>query len=278
MLISAVTTLIGALFALGLSQGTLTVDGWPVIAQCALIVFALQWVAFIPAYHKQTERFYDLTGSVTYLSCTLYALYSVGLDRPRALILASCVLIWAMRLGVFLFRRVHQDGGDGRFDAIKPRFGAFLTAWTIQGLWVLVTASPAWVGMLAEREAPIGIIGALGLALWVIGFTVEVVADRQKRAHRARHGSGRFIQEGLWRYCRHPNYLGEITLWTGVTLVALPVMSGWLYLGLLSPVFVYLLLTQVSGIPMLEERAHARWGDDPEYQRYVRDTPRLLPF
>ena len=273
-----IATLLGALFTLALSQGGAQVNGWPAVAVCALIVFGVQWLAFIPAYLKQTERFYDVTGSLTYISCTLLALSIAGFDEPRALLLAGCVLVWAARLGTFLFRRVHQDGGDGRFDDIKPKFSSFLTAWTLQGLWVLVTASAAWTGMLSARPAPLSWVDLGGALIWLIGFTIEVTADRQKRAFRARHGAGRFIQEGLWRYSRHPNYFGEVTLWVGTLLIALPALSGWQHLSALSPVFVYLLLTRVSGVPMLEERARARWGDDPAYQAYVARTFRMLPW
>jgi steroid 5-alpha reductase family enzyme len=276
MLISALTTLFGALLTWGLSQGTLTLEGTPVLLYCALIAFGVQWVAFIPAYLKQTERFYDLTGSLTYISCALLILSQVGLSEPRALLLSALVMIWALRLGLFLFRRVHQDGGDGRFDTLKPRFGAFLTAWTVQGLWVLLTSSAAWVGALTTTPQPLGWVELLGGLVWLTGFSIEVIADQQKRSWRAHKREGeRFICSGLWRYSRHPNYFGEITLWVGVALIALPVMSGWGYLGLLSPVFVYVLLTRISGVPLLEARAQERWGSDPRYQAYLQQTSRL---
>ena len=278
MLISSLTALFGALLAYALSDGTLTGLGAPVIMWCALLCFITQWLAFIPAYLKQSERFYDLTGSLTYIGGTLLALSQAGLAEPRALLLASLVLIWALRLGSFLFKRVHQDGGDGRFDELKPRWGAFLTAWTVQGLWVLFTASSAWVGILSARPLPLGWLELAGGALWSIGFAIEVIADRQKRAWRAERGAEAFIQRGLWRYSRHPNYFGEITLWCGVALISLPVMSGWSHLSLLSPAFVYLLLTRVSGVPLLEARAQERWGEDPSYQRYLARTSRLLPW
>ncbi len=292
MPLSALITALGALFTLALSQGTRPLPPplppLPAIAALAAVSFVVQWVAFVPSYLRQTERYYDLIGSLTYISCTLLARCMAGWGAAewgaaewgaaRGWLLSACVLVWAARLGSFLFRRVRQDGGDGRFDHIKPRAGALLTAWTTQGLWALVTASAAWAATLSARPAPLGWGDLLGLALWAAGFGVEVVADRQKRAWRAAHGPGSFVREGLWRYSRHPNYLGEITLWAGVALLALPALSGWLYLSLLSPVCVYLLLTRVSGVPLLEARALARWGGDPEYQDYLRRTPRLAPW
>lgn len=275
MFISLLTTMVGILYVLGLSQGTQWIGTWPMISICALIAFGIQWIAFIPAYLKQTERFYDLTGSLTYIIGTIFSLSITDHLNPRALLLASFVLIWAVRLGSFLFRRVHQDGGDGRFDQIKPRFGAFLTAWTIQGLWVLITASAAWTSILSQQHPPLGWSDSIGIMLWVFGFSIEVIADYQKRIFRAQHGANHFIQQGLWQYSRHPNYFGEITLWLGIALMALPTLSAWLYLSLFSPIFVYLLITRVSGIPLLEERAQIRWGHDEEFQAYQARTSRL---
>ena len=76
-----------------------------------------------------------------------------------------------------------------------------------------------------------------------------------------------FITSGLWSWSRHPNYFGEITLWTGIAIMAIPVLSGWQWVCLISPVFVTLLLTKVSGIPLLEKKAREKWGDDPERYR-----------
>ena len=107
----------------------------------------------------------------------------------------------------------------------------------------------------------------------------EVVADTQKSAFKADPANaGRFITTGLWSWSRHPNYFGEITLWTGMAVLALPVLSGWNWVALISPVFVFVLLTRISGIPMLEHRARKRWGDDPAFQAYTANTSVLVPL
>ena len=167
MLTSLFISCIGFLYAFALSTSSILVQEIPVILVCAAWVFGIQWLAFIPAYLKQSERFYDLIGSLSYISTTIFILYVIGLSNPRATILAALVMIWAVRLGLFLFNRIKQDGGDGRFDTIKPRFGAFLTAWTLQGFWVLITASAAWIGMLSNQPIALQTSDILGLAVWV---------------------------------------------------------------------------------------------------------------
>lgn len=249
----------------------------PVFALCGLLAFGINWLAFIPAYLSQTERYFDLTGGVTYLSVVAVAVWFGALD-PRALLLGSMVTVWAVRLGSFLFARILREGGDGRFDAIKPSLPRFLTTWTLQGLWVLLTASAALAAMTTARPAPLGVVAGLGGLVWLLGFGVEIVADHQKRRFRSDPTHrGHFIQSGLWAWSRHPNYFGEITLWCGVALVAWPALTGWQQITLVSPVFVYLLLTRVSGIPLLAARADEKWGHDPAYRRYTARTPRLVP-
>ena len=253
------------------------VGGLPVFALCGILAFAVNWIAFLPAYLSQTERFFDLTGSFTYLSLVLLALALRDEPDPRSLLLAVLVVLWAARLGSFLFRRITRDGGDGRFDALKPSLSRFLMTWTLQGLWVLLTLSCALAAMTSAHPKALGGLAALGAALWAIGFVIEVLADRQKsRFRREPANRGRFIDVGLWAWSRHPNYFGEITLWSGVALIALPALADWQYVTLISPVFVYVLLTRISGIPLLEARAEKKWGGQADYKAYRDRTPVLF--
>lgn len=273
-----VTLAIGALLAWAGSWQGLMFNGWPVFALSVLLAFVIQWVVFIPAFIWQTERYFDLTGSLTYLSVIAFSLALTGKTDIRSLLLAAMVAIWAVRLGSFLFARISQDGSDSRFDAIKPNFWRFLSTWTLQGLWVSFTCAAALVAIASGSEKPLGTVGIVGVAIWVLGFVIEVVADRQKSQFRADPANkGKFIDVGLWARSRHPNYFGEITLWLGVAVLAAPVLSGWQYVGLISPVFVALLLIRVSGIPMLEKSADKRWGGDEGYEAYKARTPVLIP-
>ncbi|HSF84956.1 MAG TPA: DUF1295 domain-containing protein [Acidimicrobiia bacterium] len=274
----AAAIVIGALVALAGSDGSTQVGSLPVFGVCAVLAFLINWLAFIPSNQAKTEKYYDLTGSITYLTVTAVAvLLSDDLDA-RAFIVAAMVGVWAIRLGTFLYRRIQRDGRDGRFDEIKVNPLRFFMAWTVQGLWVLLAAAAALAIITSGERQSIGWIGILGILVWLAGFAIEVVADQQKSAFKQNAANkGRFISSGLWAWSRHPNYFGEITLWTGIAIMAVPILDGWRWVVLVSPVFVTLLLTRVSGIPMLEARADKRWGDEAEYQDYKRTTPVLVP-
>lgn len=246
--------------------------------QLVLLAFAIQWLVFIPSWIFRTERYYDLTGSLTYISLALITMFSVGNGDPRSFLIGVLVIIWAARLGSFLFQRVMNAGEDRRFRKIKQSFPLLLRTWTLQGLWVTVTFSAGLAAMTGDLHKPAGILTIAGLLLWLTGFAIEVIADQQKSAfNRDPANNGTFIATGLWSHSRHPNYLGEIMLWTGIAMIALPVLDGWSYLTLISPVFVFLLLVKISGVPMLERRAERMWGEEPEYQHYKSRTPVLLP-
>ena len=186
--------------------------------------------------------------------------------------------IWAIRLSSFLFLRIHHAGKDGRFDQLKTSPVRFLVPWTLQALWVFLTLNVVIVINSQSGPAPpLGIWDGIGFMVWVMGFGIEVVADSQKTAFNANpENEGKWIDEGLWSRCRHPNYLGEILLWTGVAIFGVACFEGLEMVSWISPVFVYLLLTKVSGIPLLDRRALAKWGDDPEYQKYRENTPALF--
>ena len=231
-----------------------------------------------PAYLLQTERFYDLTGSLAYISVTALAVALGPALDARSILLLVLVVAWAARLGTYLVRRIHKAGKDDRFDALKPSFVRFLAAWTLQGLWVSLTLAAALAAITTTVREPLGIVAWAGVAVWVAGFAIEAVADLQKSRFRADPANrGRFIRHGLWAWSRHPNYFGEIVLWVGVAFIAVPVLGGWQWVTLVSPAFVALLLTRVSGVPLLEQKADATWGGEAGYEAYKARTPVLVP-
>ena len=270
---------IGAVVSWAGSGGGDRAGAIPIFALCGVLAFAINWLAFIPSALTRTERFYDLVGGITYITITGIAVLLSGELDLRAMLAAAMVMFWSLRLSSFLFLRISRSGHDSRFDEIKNRPLRFFMAWTLQGLWVLLTSATALVIITGGARVPLGTIGIAGIAVWAIGMLIEVVADRQKSRFKADpENADKFINVGLWARSRHPNYFGEIVLWTGMAIVALPVLHGWQWAALISPVFVALLLIKVSGIPLLEAKADKRWGGNEDYEEYKLGTPVLIPW
>ena len=274
--------LIVSLVTSAIDVNSVETNGLPAVVWCAIIAFAVQWLAWIPASIRQTERFYDLTGGLTFLAVVAFSLWAGSQSEDpsaRELLISALVAIWAIRLSSFLFLRIHHAGKDGRFDQLKTSPVRFLVPWTLQALWVFLTLNVVVVINSQSGPAPaLGIWDGIGLMVWILGFGIEVVADSQKTAFNANpENEGKWIAEGLWSRSRHPNYLGEIMLWTGIAIFGVACLDGLEMVAWISPVFVYLLLTKVSGIPLLDRRSLAKWGDNPEYRNYREKTPALFP-
>ena len=270
--------LLGVAFAWAGSYRGASFAGIPVFTLGVVMAFSIQWIAFVPAMLKRTEKFFDLVGSITYLLVTLLSLALVCEADLRSYLLAAMVCIWAGRLGSFLFTRIHKAGSDQRFDKLKNSFVQFIGAWTLQGLWVTFTMASALAGITSAKPEPIGALALFGTLIWLTGFLLEAIADHQKSAFKKDpENRDSFIQSGLWSISRHPNYLGEIILWVGVSIVAIPVLQGWQWAMLSSPFFVALLLIRVSGIPLLEKKADEKWGGQSDYESYKKSVAVLVP-
>jgi steroid 5-alpha reductase family enzyme len=282
-----VSTAIGTGIAFAGSYGGIFVGSIPLFALCIIIAFAIQWIAFIPAFLLKTEKFFDLTGAFTYITViTLGAVLGMVLGNGlsiRTIIIMVLVIIWASRLGFFLFRRVLKVGEDKRFEEIKKSFFRFLMTWTIQGVWVTFTIAAGLAAATALETSPYRIYDwifiAIGGAVWLTGFAFEAIADFQKNRFRADpNNKGKFIKSGLWSISRHPNYFGEIVIWIGMALIALPSLIDWRFVTLISPLFIALQLTRISGVNMLEKRADDKWGGQEDYEEYKKNTSVLIPW
>ena len=242
-----------------------------------LLAFSIQWVCFIPAFLLQTEKFYDLTGSITYLALIIFTVANSGSVAAASLIVAGCVILWATRLGLFLFLRIRKDGEDKRFRTIKPSFTGFFMTWTLQGTWVSMCLLCVLTAISSSYGIVVNLIFYIGLFLFILGLLTEVVADSQKSVFRNDpKNKDLFITSGLWALSRHPNYLGELTLWVGVAIMSFSSLSGLQYLTLISPVFIYILLIYISGVRMLEESGRKKWGHLEAYKGYINSTPKLF--
>ncbi|KAL7635444.1 UNVERIFIED_CONTAM: hypothetical protein RMT77_014513 [Armadillidium vulgare] len=254
-------------------------DGLPSYVKLLFIDFGIQLIGFVLTSVLRTEKFYDLFGSITFLILAFLNYKWHGSTSPAKGIQTTCIYIWAFRLGLFLFTRILKTGKDRRFDKIKESTLHLFIVWILQGVWVIVTLLPSLIAVQSTRPEKIGWREYIGWGLWLFGFLFETVADFQKASFRSVPANkDKFITTGLWSLSRHPNYFGEILLWFGLYVSASSVFRSYEYLTVFSPVFVYLLITQLSGIPPLEKYGQKKWGKQPSYREYINKTPLLIPF
>ena len=250
-----------------------------IVENAILLAFLIHWLLFIPAFLFKTEKFFDLSGSLTYLSVMIYVVFSKNnlQDQIGNIVLASLIILWAVRLGSFLFFRIKKAGEDKRFREIKTSFTRFFMVWTISGMWVSLCSMCALTAIASNDGVVLNYLFYFGLVTFFVGMSIEVISDNQKTQFRIDpKNKDRFINTGLWSRSRHPNYVGEITLWSGVAIISFSSLEGWQYVSLISPIFTYFLLVYVSGVPQLEESGQKKWGHMKDYQDYIKKTPSLI--
>ncbi len=231
---------------------------------------------FLVAFKLQTDKFTDISYSLSFIILVIYGLSTCHATGFHLLIV-SLVTIWALRLGSFLLYRVWKKGKDARFDDMRTSFWQFGRFWVLQGLAVWVILIPALLA-LHYHFAHLTNLSIFGVVVWLIGLVIEAIADWQKyKFSTSPKNKGKWIESGLWKYSRHPNYLGEMKVWSGVYLVAFSSLTPRAQLvGLVSPLFIIVLLLFVSGIPILEKNADKKWGSDKGYKAYKARTSVLF--
>jgi len=198
--------------------------------------------------------------------------------NPRAYLVMAVVIIWGVRLSLHVYLRNRVKGEDERYRAWRQEWGrnanirAYFQVFLLQGLLLLVIALPVTSVIMAD-SSPWTMLDAAGLLIWTMGFLFEVIGDwqllrfKQDAAHK-----GRIIMRGLWRYSRHPNYFGEVTLWWGIYLIALAAGAAWPVI--IGPLAITFLILRVSGIPMLEKK----YEGNPEFEKYRQQTSAFFPL
>ena len=275
------TNILISVLSFAFSYGIAHLTGSVIVKNAVLLAYVIHWIAYIPAYMFQTEKFYDLTGSVTYLSVVWFVFLStyksISLNFGN-LILVLLISIWTIRLGLFLFMRIHKAGEDKRFRSIKTSASQFFMTFTLSGLWVTLCSMCALVAISSPEGLVMNALTYIGIILFIIGFGIEIIADNQKTAFRSIEANkDSFITSGLWSKSRHPNYFGEVLLWFAIAVISFSSLEGLQLITLISPVFTYILLVYVSGVRMLEDMNDKKWADDEQYKSYKKNTPMLFP-
>jgi len=241
------------------------------------VSLGIQAVLFAFAATFKTDKVTDLSYGLTFALLAGWLLSRGDTSAPAQLALATMVVVWGVRLAGYLFYRILTIGRDARFDGIREHFWPFLKFWLGQGIavWVIMLPVTLWFA----APAPYSFWMSVGGTIWAVGLIIETIADAQKFSAKIRPGGhDRWVDEGLWKYSRYPNYFGEMLCWWGVYVCVAPGLGLWNVLGILGPVSITYLLLKVTGIPTLEKSATKKWGNNPEYQAYVARTPRLVPW
>lgn len=247
------------------------------------ISILIQIMMFIPAFLLKTDKLTDFSYGLSFIILSIVAFISstakqAGSSASTAgkAILLAMIILWALRLGIYLVVRIRKIKKDNRFDGIRESFFKFLQFWILQGISVWVILIPSL--LYFNSQAYLGILSLAGFIVWASGLCIEAVADMQKyRFSNNPKNKGKWIDSGLWRYSRHPNYFGEILCWIGIFIFTLNSLAAVQRLiALIGPVFISSLLIFVTGIPKLEKSADNKWGKDKAYIEYKRNTSVLV--
>lgn len=245
---------------------------------CLAAIWAYEACWFLFAWAKGRNDFADVAWGLGFVVVTGVSLVAGNTYSARGVLVAGLVLLWGLRLALHIHARNSGRGEDARYRQWREAWGrwfllrSFLQIYLLQGTLLVVVAAPI-IFASASTDTPWGIVDFLGLAVWLTGFLFEAVGDWQLLSFmRNPANKGKLMSSGLWRYSRHPNYFGEVTLWWGVWLIVCALPNGWM--TLLGPLTITLLILKVSGIPMLERHYAGR----ADYEAYKRRTSVFLPL
>ncbi len=242
-----------------------------------LLSIIINLAFFIPAYLRQTDKLTDFSYALSFITLLYLSIYFTPLVPNFALyLLTAMITIWAGRLGIFLFIRIHHFKKDQRFDQFRHSFTKFLKFWLLQGftVWIILIPTLFYLGQPSHQ------LSLIGFFIWLIGISLETIADWQKfRFKKQTTNELPFINQGLWQFSRHPNYFGEILCWLGVYLYVFPSLSSTQQLiAFISPLTIFSLLFFLTGIPLLEKKGLKQWGKLPAYRHYLNNTSLLIPL
>lgn len=237
-----------------------------------LISLGLNLLMFIPAFIFKTDKLTDASYGITFILLSLIAVYFNSKDFWKYVLLIM-VSLWALRLLSYLLIRIIRFGKDKRFDGMRENFFSFLKFWILQGISVFIILIPSLYFFNSET-IKINILSIIGLLIFITGLFIEFFADIQKfKFITNKKNKGKWIDKGLWRYSRHPNYFGESLVWIGIYFFTFSSLNSIEKLiSLLSPAFILILLLFISGIPPLEKRADEKFGNNKDYKKYKKQT------
>ncbi|MBN2100657.1 DUF1295 domain-containing protein [Candidatus Dojkabacteria bacterium] len=244
-----------------------------------LLSLGIQILFFIFAFLLKTDKLTDLTYGLTFIILVFFAITLSPMITVNKIILLAMICLWALRLISYLFYRINKMKKDTRFDEMRTDFLKFARFWIFQGISVWIIMLPSLIYFSQLKSHSFSIVSVLGIIIWFTGLLIETIADIQKFMFKSKpENKGLWIESGLWKYSRHPNYFGEILCWVGVFTFITPILRNWEFLTVISPLYITTLLLFVSGIPILEKRYNERYKNNRDYQEYKNSTSLLIPL
>lgn len=244
-----------------------------------ILIFVLQIIFFIYAVINKTDKVTDLSYVLTFVIASIFAFYkNIDNSSIYKIVLLLLISIWGIRLSIYLFRRILKTGRDKRFDDKRDNFFKFGSFWLLQAVSIFIILLPTTYTLLYPFKTNLNIISYIGLFISLLGILIESIADHQKFVFKSKDiNKGKFINTGIWKYSRHPNYLGEILMWFGIYIYCSVYLNSFAILTILSPIYITFLLVSVSGIPTLEKEYDRRYATDQKYLEYKDRTGVLFP-
>ncbi len=227
---------------------------------------------FVIAYIFQTDKITDISYSVTFIAIAAFGLFQSEHSLVD-IIFFALVLIWGVRLGSYLMYRIHKIGKDDRFDHIRVNFVSFLFFWVMQGLTCCIVMIPIILSFQSVAKVPSGLF-LIGLVISILGLIIELIADQQKFQFKLKQPD-KFMSSGLFKYVQHPNYAGELLFWWGILLASLS-YTNW-YVSLIGPLWITFIIVAFSGVRILQRNWKERYGADPDFQLYQKQTSKIIP-
>ncbi|WOG92267.1 hypothetical protein DCAR_0311530 [Daucus carota subsp. sativus] len=249
------------------------------LALTAIVTAGYQFFFFIITALLKFDKVTDFAGSTNFIILAVLTLVVRGTWHFRQVILSLLVIVWGIRLAIFLLMRILQWGEDRRFDEMRDNLGKLAFFWMFQAVWVWAVSLPLTVVNASDKDPSLKAADIIGWIMWSIGIISEATADQQKLTFKnSPENRGKWCNIGLWKYSRHPNYFGELFLWWGIFIASTPILNGAEWLVILGPIFLTLLLLFVSGIPLLEVSADKKFGNVDAYRMYKETTSPLIPL
>lgn len=244
-----------------------------------ITIFFIQLIFASFAMTAKSDKLTDLSYGLTFIITALSTTYINSSSHLPQYIILVAIILWGVRLSTYLLIRTLKNKKDKRFDKIRENKVRFARFWLFQTISIFIIMLPVVAALSSKTEVKNYYLFLLGIIIFLIGLIIESVADMQKYRFKSNpKNKDRWIESGLWKYSRHPNYFGEMLVWWGLYFASIPLIGKLSPVFAIGPMYISYLLIRVSGIPLLEENNKKKYKDNPKYLEYIKRTSILIPL